>query len=482
MNRAEGFPHGQAGVAALGSGEAVASLRPPNQVGLAANAGAAFTPRRSDVSSLAAVAANSAGAAVPAVLSEWPTTIEVAQRLARVEGLLLGLANVITAALGQPLAPHPALAAGAATLRRPASAPRGESTEAEQARGGAAPALRRHKGNPKPKKWSTERKALLVKMKTARVPAPLILAALNKLRGDAITLQAMHSYANAYGLRTKGPAPRLQKVWNEARDAHLRMAWARGDTKEQIFADLNAIEGMAPITRAGAVFNRAHKLKLTRSVEGMRLSRERMAEKVRGVGLVWNEAMNAMLREHYPNKGKPLADLAAEISAIAPRPISIDAVQQRAHNLRVVRPAGPAIGTVIKPRKTPAAPTPPRRASAPKVSASPLPAAPAASVSAKGDDCAQPKPVADGAPPAKNLSEGKLGPGGARVEIIAAPQVDGEPPPYDPTAKGAVETRVAKAREMLRKGTDEHIVQMQTRIGLREVYRLAGEIHRERAA
>ena len=317
-------------------------------------------------------------------------------------------------------------------------------------------------------------------MKTERVPAPLILAALNKLRGEPITLQAMHSYANAYGLRTKGPAPRIYTVWTPERDAYLREAWARGDTKESIFAALNALPAQEPVAHPASVYNHAHKLKLTRSTEGMRLARERMAEKVRGVGLVWTEAMNALVREHYPNKAKPLDELAAEISAIAPRPISVDAVQQRAHYMRVFRPAGPAIGTVVKARKNPAAPTPPRLQSpGPKVSAAPTPAAPAASVSAKGDDCAQPKPAADGAPRAVTFPIG-FSDNGARQSVTVAPAVEGEPPPYDPNAKGAVETRIEKAMRYLRAGKDEHFVVMHTRLQLREVYRLAGRVRDEK--
>ena len=136
-----------AGAATDGAGEAGVQSLPrlglpdeiPASVG---DAGAALTPRV-DVSSrtspagrgepLGAVGSNvernqAAHIVVPpaGAFSEWPSTTELAQRLARVEAELAA----IRAALAQQLAPHPAIQAAASIPTASVLAPRGESTEA----------------------------------------------------------------------------------------------------------------------------------------------------------------------------------------------------------------------------------------------------------------------------------------------------------------------------------------------------------------
>lgn len=341
------------------------------------------------------------------------------------------------------------------------------------------------------------------------------------------------------GTPKRGAEPRRHSTgrpvaWNAARLAHLKERWAAGDSPEALFAALNAIPGDAPIGGPHAVRVQAQKHGWQRSAEGLRRGRERAAQK-NTKPAKWTDAMGDVVRMRYPDKAIPIEDIAATLTELAGQPISVDAVRGWAQKHHIIRPKGrvadrPYGGKrklhrwsdqrrqllaalwVQQPRltqsqiaeelnKLPGEPVTPHqvgvyalsamhlppRGLLPRVDGNPEiprdePTNPAREMAVSAGPLprptAQSSAAAGGAPRPTML----LGHNGARIDLPAVAKPDGEPPPYDPTSKGSVEARTARAKVLLRAGKDETYVQMQTRIGLREVMRLVGEIRRERAA
>lgn len=415
----------------------------------------------------------------------------LAKGLTELSGALLTIARAL-----HSLAPHPTAGRGngpsVSTGPRPAA--RGESTGTPKRGAEPRPASPTPQRRARPTKWSDERRQILRDMRAARRTAPEILAAVNAAEGEQVTMPQMHAFAYSIGIRTNGSAPRSSTCWNPARDALLREGWERGDDAAEILAAVNAIPEQQQVASEDAIKSRVDKLKLRRSKEGFRRVRDRANEKISMLARTWSDAMIALLRAHYPDNATPLPVLAGKLTKIADKEVTVLAIQQKAWELGVSRPRGPraatqpaaaaaqarASGAPSAPKAAPAVPpvitteipraepTNPAREMA--VSAGPLPRPTAQSSAAAG-----------GAPRPPSFAIG-FSPNGARQSIVAAPQPDDEPPPYDPTSKGSVESRTARAKALLRAGKDETYVQMQTRIGLREVMRLVGEIRRERAA
>lgn len=420
-----------------------------------------------------------------------------------IAGLALGLTELSSALLTiaralQQLAPHPATVTGPVVSHGPEAAEGRESTGTPQrgAEPRRQPALH---SRAKPHKWTDERRELLIQMRRDGRPAPEILAALNEREGEAIELQQMHSFAYSIGIRTGGPAPRSATSWNDARDAALVEAWRRGDEPDAILPIVNAIPGSLPVKTADAVKTRAHKLKVRRSPEAFAAARLRAAEKMRGTGRTWSDEMTALLRHHYPLKTTPLPVLAGMLTQIADGDVSVQGMQQKAHNLGLKRKKGMLPGTKMPSRaKEPAAAAAQVRASGPPPAPKAAPAAPPvpteiprAEVTNPAREMAvseghtsrpdtQPRTAAVGAPRPNMI----LGHNGARIDLPAVPKAasDDAPPPYDASRKSSVEARVEKAREMLRGKTEPHLVVMHTRLPLREVFRLQMEVRAERAA
>jgi hypothetical protein len=294
------------------------------------------------------------------------------------------------------------------------------------------------------------------------------------------------------------PAPERSTepaVWTAQRSAHMTEAVPRGDGWDDILLALNAMPGAATVASSGAAKVQAAKMGLRRPegwAEARAAENGRKGAAARAAAGIpmpnhcsphWNDARDAVVREHWP-AGTDSAQILALINAIpAPKPVTdLARLAERAARLGVKRTA--EHHALMLAKRTEA-----MMAAKPTVWTEERLALLDAEYASAWDlgDLLAKVAALPGPPPASVDSMGKIARerGLSRRPPAPAP-AEPEPPeaPVDPEISHTkLLERQEKARGLLRRGVAPAIVRMQCApIELREVFRLAGEVRDEKRA
>lgn len=251
--------------------------------------------------------------------------------------------------------------------------------------------------------------------------------------------------------------------WSAERDAVLRRMYEAGDHQQDIFAALNALPG-PQFLNSYCVRNRAAILSIKRPAGFFAACAARSPGTI---GRMWPEERLAYLRANYGDRTRTREAIRDAINAIpGGQPVTCRGINSKAKRLGIRRGYGPGPGRA--PKLVPHRPA--KRADYPSGSVTGTP----------GTESTEAGHTRGGTVPALFRGNAVLSSGGtgARVDIIASPQPDAPPPPYDPTRATSVEGRMEKARAMLKRRVEPSIVAANARLPLREVFRLQAEARR----
>jgi len=335
--------------------------------------------------------------------------------------------------------------------------------------------------------WSAERLALLREEYPSAKDMRALLERLNALPGrqPISSIEAVHSQAHLHRIRrvvrpqgVVGAAAMsaVASPWTPEREAKLRELWAQAATDEVILAALQALEG-PPFVRWRQVQDKATILKLGRRP----VSPGAKADK-------WTAERRELLRELWPQLEISPAALAERLSALPGPPVTpSQATSYAVAVLRLgargtLRAAEHAAQHEPAPTETP---QPDEAALPPRHARDKLTAARAALLQELWPQGEIPVTTTlarinalPGEPYTSTASlYGIAQRLGLPSERPAAKTVTAIAPEV---ADAAIEARHERAKALLREGKPEHIVQMQTRLPLREVFRLKMEVREER--